>query len=176
LSHGDHTPICRLRIILRDHRVLDADARIPEGQFVASYLAIRKRYVNLTDIDWIGVGEHVPHLALKVDTILWCGSLDGGLPLISPLATADAREIEIELEGGYLLHAGLLLTPGQRLSDYLQSAPPFVPLKSARLVPRGRDLGDIAVNHEAIHFVREVDRSAVEPEVEEAPDAAADVG
>ena len=156
MTHSDTGALRRLRLFLRDHRVLDADARVPEGQFVATYLASRNRYVNLTDIDWLGTGERMPHMALKVDKVLWASSPDGELALASPLATASARQVEAELEGGYLLYAGLLLVEGQRLSDYLQTAPRFVPLRNAELRPRGRPLGDIAVNQESIQVVREV--------------------
>ena len=53
--------------------------------------------------------------------------------------------MEVELEGGYLLSAGLLLVENQRLSDYLQGAPPFVPLQRAQLWPREKELGDVVV-------------------------------
>lgn len=166
MNQDDTTPLRRLRLFLRDHRVLDANARVPDGQFLATYLASRKRYVNLTEIDWLGMRERVPHLALKVEKVLWCGSQDGELPLMSPRATASARAVEVELEGGYLLSAGILLIGGQRLSDYLQSAPAFIPLRDARLLPRAKALGDIAVNQDSIQLVREVS----DPEVEAAPE------
>lgn len=156
MSREESAPLRRLRFLLRDHRVLEAHARIPEGQYVATYLASRNRYMNLLDIEWLGTGETVPHMALKVETALWCASRDDDVPLASPLATATARRIEVELAGGYLLGAGLLLVEGQRLSDYLQAAPRFVPLRDATLMPRGKSLGDIAINQDAIQLVREL--------------------
>ena len=168
MNSNDQNPPRRLRLFLRDHRVLDASARVPQGQFLSTYLASRTRYVNLTSVDWMGTGEKVPHMALKVDKILWASSEDGGLPLTSALAAASARRVEVELEGGYLLTAGLLLVQNQRLSDYMQSAPAFVPLRNARLSPRGKSLGDIVVNQSAVQVVREID-GEVSPE----PDAPA---
>lgn len=156
MNQNDSNPPRRLRLFLRDHRVMDASARVPRGQFLSTYLASRTRYVNLTSVDWIGTGGKVPHMALKVDTVLWAASQDGELSLTSALAAAAARRVEVELEGGYMLSAGLLLVQDQRLSDYLQSAPPFVPLRNAELRPRGKGLGDIVVNQQAIHLVREV--------------------
>ena len=153
---NDSNPPRRLRLFLRDHRVLDANARVPRGQFLSTYLASRTRYVNLTGVDWMGTAEKVPHMALKVDKILWAASQDGELPLTGAIATLAARRVEVELEGGYLLAAGLLLVRNQRLSDYLQSAPAFVPLRNAELRPRGKPLGDIVVNQEAIQVVREL--------------------
>jgi hypothetical protein len=153
----EQNPARRLRLFLRDHRVLDADARVPHGQTLSTYLASRNRYVNLTDIEWLGTGERVGHMALKVDTVLWAASQDGDLPLTGAISSAAARRVDVELEGGYLIAAGLLLVDHQRLSDYLQSAPGFVPLRHAELRPRGKELGDIVVNHQAIQVVREVE-------------------
>ncbi len=161
----------RLRIFLRDHRVLDASARVPRGQYLATYLASRSRYLNLTAVDWIGTGAAVPHLALKVDHILWASSEDGSLPLTSALAAATSRRVQVELEGGYLIAAGLLLVPNQRITDYLHSAPHFVPLRNAELRPRRKLLGDILVNQRAIQMVREIraevagDAAAAGPDV-----------
>lgn len=158
MNQTDTNPPRRLRLFLRDHRVLDANARVPHGQFLSTYLASRTRYVNLTAVDWLGTGEKVPHMALKVDKILWATSEDGELSLTNARASTSARRVEVELEGGYLLSAGLLLVENQRLSDYLQSAPAFVPLQNAELRPRDKELGDVVVNQEAIQVVREIGR------------------
>lgn len=156
MNETESNPPRRLRLFLRDHRVLDASARVPLGQYLSTYLASRTRYVNLTSAEWVGVGEQVGHMALKVDKVLWAASQDGELPLTGALAATTARRVEVELEGGYLVSAGLLLVENQRLSDYLQSAPPFVPLRDAELRPRGEELGDVVVNQEAIQVVREI--------------------
>jgi hypothetical protein len=156
VNQTDNNPPRRLRIFLRDHRVLDASARVPRGQFLSTYLASRTRYVNLMSSEWVGIGEQVGHMALKVDKILWAASEDGELPLTGAVDTPTPRTVEVELEGGYLVSAGLLLVENQRLSDYLQSAPPFVPLRNAELRPRGKKLGDVVVNQEAIQVVREI--------------------
>lgn len=160
VKQSDTNPPRRLRIFLRDHRVLDASTRVPQGQYLSTYLASRTRYVNLLRAEWVGIGEQVGHMALKVDKILWAASEDGALPLTSPMAAPSARRVEVELEGGYLMSAGLLLVQNQRLSDYLQSAPAFVPLRDADLRPRGKHLGDVVVNQDAIQVVREIDDDA----------------
>lgn len=150
------TPPRRIRLFLRDHRILDADASVPDGQFLSTYLATRNRYVNLTAASWLGTGEDVPHLALKVDNILWAASQDGALRLTGAHAAVTARRVEVELEGGYMIAAGLLLVDNQRLTDYLQSAPSFVPLQDAELRPRGKKLGNVVVNQHAVQLVREI--------------------
>lgn len=157
MSEMNSNPPRRIRLFLRDHRILDADARVPRGQFLSGYLASRARYVNLTSGCWLGTGEEVAHLALKVDNILWAASPDGELPLTGPQATASPRRVEVELEGGYMIAAGLLLVDDQRLTDYLHSAPGFVPLHDAELRPRGKELGDVVVNQHAVQLVRELE-------------------
>ena len=172
MNQTDANPPRRLRLFLRDHRVLDAHAKVPRGQFLSTYLASRTRYVNLTGINWLGTGETVPHMALKVDKILWAASEDGELSLTSAQAAGSARRVEVELEGGYLLSAGLLLVTNQRLTDYLQSAPAFVPLQEAELQPRDKVLGDVVVNQDAIQVVREVgtgDAAAAPGGIDEQP-------
>lgn len=156
MNQTEANPLRRLRLYLRDHRALDANARVPQGQFLSTYLATRNRYVNLTDIVWLGTGEELPHISLKVDKVLWAASQDGELPLTSARAATSSRLVEVELEGGHLLSAGLLLVENQRLSDYLQGAPPFVPLQGARLWPRDKELGDVVVNQDSIQVVREL--------------------
>lgn len=162
MNENDSNPPRRLRLFLRDHRVLDASARVPRGQYLSTYLASRTRYVNLTGVEWVGTGERLGHMALKVDKVLWAASEDGELSLTGAVSATTARRVEVELEGGYLVSAGLLLVANQRLSDYLQSAPAFVPLRNAELRPRGKRLGDVVVNQEAIQVVREVDEDARE--------------
>ncbi len=165
------SPTRRLRLILRDNRVLTADARVAHGQDLFNYLVSRTRYVNLTSVEWLGTREQVEFMALKTDQILWAASEDGELPLTRGLAAKSAKRVELELEGGYLLAAGLLLIEDQRVSDYFRSAPRFVPLCDAVLRPRGRSLGDVVVHQEGIHIVREM--SAAEAG-EGAGDAAAE--
>lgn len=172
MNHNDSNPPRRLRVFLRDHRVLDASARVPDGQYLSTYLASRNRYVNLTSAEWLGMGEYVGHMALKVDKILWAASEDGELPLTGAVSATTARRVEVELEGGYVVAAGLLLVQNQRLSDYLQSAPAFVPLRQAELLPRRKRLGDVVINQEAIQLVREIadgDDDAFPDLIEEVP-------
>jgi hypothetical protein len=155
VSQGDASPFRRLRLFLRDHRILDANTRIPQGQSLATYLASRTRYVNITDVDWVGTGETFAHMALKVDAILWASSRHDDVELSTAIGSLGARQVDIEMEGGYLVSADLLLVNNQRLSDYLQSAPGFIPLRGAELRPRGTALGDIVLNQTAIQLVRE---------------------
>lgn len=156
MSAAEQSPPRRLHLVLRDHRALEAHAQVPPGQPLAAYLASRVRYVHLTDVDWLGTGEHVPRMALKVASILWAFARGGDPALTGAAERAVTRLVDVEVEGGYLLAASLVLTKDQRLSDFLQSAPQFIPLRAAALRPRGKVLGDIVVNQDAMQVVREV--------------------
>ena len=166
----------RLRIVLRDHSVLEAKVHIASGQFLVSFLAGRKRYISLTNSKWLATEEPVDYMLLKVDRILWVNSPDQSIPLMNVMGTNAPRPVEISIEGGMTLRATLSLGTRQRLSDFLASAPDFIPLLNASVLPRGADLGDVALNQDAIRSIRELrdPRSAVgavaAPEDEEGAD------
>ena len=155
MNDQDDRATRRLRVFLRDHRILDAGVRVRRGQSLSDYLAGRTRYLELSDIDWVGMAEQTLHLTLKVDTILWASSDDESLPLAAASA-GESRRVEMELESGYLVRARLPLSRDQRVVDYLHGAPAFVPLWDARLMPRGKPLGDVVVNQHAIQNVRDL--------------------
>ena len=146
----------RVQLFLRDHRVLDATAAVPDGEDLATFLASRNRYLNLTDVEWVGTGDRVPHMALKIGTVLWASTEDGSLPLTGPPPADEVRRVEVELEGGYLIAAELQVAEGQRLTDYLHAASAFVPLREAELRPRQKQLGDVVVNQASVQVVREI--------------------
>jgi hypothetical protein len=164
VSRTDAESLRRLRFFLRDHRVLTADARVASGQDLFTYITSRTRYMNLTGVEWLGTREHVDYMALKVDKILWAASEDGTFGITRPRAAGATYRVEIELEGGYQIAAGLLLIRDQRLSDYLRSAPPFIPFCEAELRPRGKYLGDVVVNQDAVQIVREARAEAAQPD------------
>lgn len=160
----DNRPTRRLRIFLRDFRMLEATVSLADGQALASYFAHRKSYVNLSAALWTGTGDSVKHAVLKVEQVLWAASLDGDIPLTSASAHGPGRAVEMQLDGGLLLRGALMLGDQQRLSDYLEIASPFIPVASAQLLRSGRppkkvnvDLGGVVLNQEAIQAVWEVE-------------------
>jgi hypothetical protein len=153
------SPQRRLRLFLRDHRILDASAAVPAGRDLAGYMASRNGYMELRDVEWVGTGERSPRLVLRVDAVLWASAgRDAALPLTGrPGSPGDRRvAVEVELRGGYLIAAHLSLVGDQELTAYLQAAPPFVPLRDAELRPRHKALGDVVVNQASIQVIREI--------------------
>jgi hypothetical protein len=146
----------RLRLFLRDYRVIEARVGFTEGQTLSSYLASRKKYMNLIDVLWVGTGEQLRHVSLQVSQILWASAADNDIPITAAHPAAAPRSVEISLESGLVAHAGLALVENQRLSDYLESSPQFIPLRDVRLLPRDVIMGDMAINRDAIQMVREL--------------------
>jgi hypothetical protein len=165
----DTRPTRRLRIFLRDFRMLEATVSLGDGQALASYFANRKSYVNLSAAHWTGTGDDVRHAVLKVEQVLWAASLDNDIPLTSASVSTAGRAVEMQLDGGLMVRGALMLSDGQRLSDYLEIASPFVPVMHAQLLRSGRppkkvnvQLGGVVLNQEAIQAVWEVDAQELE--------------
>lgn len=165
-------PLKRLRIFLRDFRMVEAQVSWAEGQSLATYFANRKQYVNLRGAHWASTQEDAQHVALKVDQVLWVAAPDADITLTSASMAPTERTVEIQLDGGLLLRAGLLIAARQRLSDYLESAHQFIPMAAAQLLRSGRPpkrvnvtLGDIMLNQQAIQAVWEVSAAPIEAAV-----------
>ncbi|MGH7506579.1 MAG: hypothetical protein ACRELX_13045 [Longimicrobiales bacterium] len=151
-----------LRFFLRDFRMVEARVAVAEGQSLSSCLAHRKSYINLQDAHWSSTGERVEHAVLKIEQVLWAAALDPDLPLVNA-ALATPRAVDLQLDGGLQLRAGLNTGERQRLGDYLESAGAFIALRNAILLRSGRPprkanvvLGDVVVNQAAIQAVWEV--------------------
>jgi hypothetical protein len=167
----DKLPARRLRLFLRDFRMVEATIGLSEGQSLTQYFASRKQYVNLRAAKWASSTDVTKHAVLKIDQVLWAAALDNDIPLINAMAQNAPREVEVQLDGGLLVRAGLNVGEGQRLIDYLESQPQFVPMRSAQLLRSGRppkevnvSLGDVVLNQVAIQAVWEM--AAQRPDAE----------
>lgn len=143
--------------------MLEASITLAEGHSLISWLANRKSYVNLGGAKWSGGAGDLYYVALKIDQILWAASVDNDIPLTTASAQLAPRLVEIQLEGGLLVRAGLSIGERQRLSDYLESLGTFIPARNAQLLKSGRPpkevnvaLGDIVLNQSAVQAVWEL--------------------
>ena len=166
-------PARRLRLFLRDFRMVEAQISLAEGQALMQYFASRKHYVNLRGARWASTGDNVRHAVLKVDQVLWAAAMDNDIPLVSANISTVPRDVEIQLDGGLLVRAGLIVGDGQRLSDYLESQQQFLPVRNAQLLRSGRPpkevtvaLGDIVLNQAAVQAVWEIDAQKISGEAE----------
>jgi hypothetical protein len=153
----------RLRLFLRDFRMLEARVSLAEKQALATYFGSRRSYINVLDATWVDGSERFEHAVLRVDQVLWAAAPDGDVPLMSSSPTlSSARDVELSAEGGLLVHGALPLGDHQRLSDYLESAGAFIPIRGAKLLRSGRPprsvnvtLGDVVVNQASLQAIRE---------------------
>jgi hypothetical protein len=155
-------PRRRLRFFLRDFRMAEAFALLPEGLSLNSYLANRRGYIHLLELAWQPSAERVGFAVLRTDQVLYAAATDGDVPLVNAVPAAVAHGVELLVEGGLFVRAGLMMGPRQRLGDFLESAGPFVPLVDAVLLRSGRPprshnvtWGDIVLNQGAIQAVWE---------------------
>jgi hypothetical protein len=162
-------PSTRLRLFLRDFRMVEATISLSPGQSLTSWLANRKSYVNLRGAHWASTNDHVQHAVLKVQQVLWAASMDGDIPLMTAMQPMAPRVVEIQLDGGLLVRGGLNVGERQRLSDYLESQAQFIPVRNAMLLRSGRPpkevnvtLGDVVLNQEAVQAVWEIETSPIE--------------
>lgn len=159
----DKQPARRLRLFLRDFRMVEATVSVSEGQSLLQYFANRRQYVNMRSAKWASSNETVIHSVVRIDQVLWAASIDNDIPLINAMAQNQPREVEIQLDGGLLVRAGLNIGEGQRLSDFLESQPQFVPIRAGQLLRSGRPpkevnvaLGDVVLNQLAVQAVWEI--------------------
>lgn len=155
----------RLRLFLRDFRMVEASISLSPGQSLTTWIANRKSYVNLRGAHWASTNDNVQHAVLKVQQVLWAAALDGDIPLMTTTSQPlTPRMVEIQLDGGLLLRGGLIVSEKQRLSDYLESQAQFIPVRNGMLLRSGRPpkevnvtLGDIVLNQEAVQAIWEID-------------------
>ena len=154
----------RLRLFLRDFRMLEAKASLAEAQSLTAFLATRKNYLHLQDVRWSASGERADFAVLRVAQLLWAGAPDHDVPIVSAPVPAQPRIYEIQVDGGLLIRAALHIGGGQRLGDYLEAAGPFIPLGRAHLLRSGRPatranllLGDVVLAQDGIQAVWESD-------------------
>jgi hypothetical protein len=135
----------------------------------------RRAYVPLLEPRWTPTGESLPFALLKVSQIIYAAAMQGDVRLVSaPIASAP-QPVEIVVEGGLHIRGGIMLSGGQRLSDYLDAAGAFLPETGAVLMKSGRPpqatnvvWGDIALNHDAVQAVWEASRGVSDAETRQA--------
>jgi len=121
---------------------------------------MKRSFLNPTDITPVGDEdgpEAVEHLSLRISNLIWVIPLDGSLHVSSATPLPDAsRTVELHLVDRVTLTVRLNISEEQRMSDYLDANPGFMPLWSARIHGTEEIIERFLVNHEAILAIREV--------------------
>lgn len=138
---------------------------IPEGQALAGFLSSKPYFLNLTEVQWEdGAEPRLPHLSVRIRQIVWVEALDPDLRLSSVvLPPEDNREVELQVDGGGRLQVRMSVAREMRMSDYLDANPSFIPLWSVRVAGRDGVVDRVALNHDAIHVIRELGETDPRP-------------
>lgn len=160
LSQDSELPQKRVHVFLRENRHLEGSVHIPEGQSLIPFLAVKKHFLNLTEARWtegvMGEGA-LPHVALRLDQIIWCAPVDQSIPLASSQTPESSpRPVELHLEGNLNIRVELHIAPELRMTDYFESAGTWIPLKDARSPSFGDSIPALAVNSAAVLAIREL--------------------
>jgi hypothetical protein len=182
MADAARLPRRKLRFFLRDFRLAEAFALLPDGLSLSSYLANRRGYLHLLDLQWHPSAERIDFAVLRTAQVMYAAAMEKGVPLVNTVPAAKPHGVEILLEGGLFLRGGLMLSPRQRLGDFLEAAGAFVPLHGVTLLrsgrpPRGHNVtwGDIVVNQDTIQAVWESDEWAPSPGERRAEETGANV-
>lgn len=149
----------RVRIALRTNRVVEGNIHVTEGQSLSVFLSTRRFFVNLTEARWAhDVSDPMEHLGVRFDHVLWAIPLTGELAVSTTQpATGRPRWAELTMDDGTMLHAALYISEDMRLTDYIDGASGFIPVRQA-LVPRTRErMGELVVNTGAVLAIREIE-------------------
>lgn len=160
LPRPDSQFIRRLvRLTLKDGLGVEGNVHVTEGQSLGVFLTTRRYMTSLTEARWTDTEAPVlPHLALRTDKIVYASSLDEGLPVATNVRpTLNPRWAEFILADGTVMHVGLHIAEEQRMTDYFDSAPAFLPVVQASVVGSDRLLGPVSVNTSKIVALREIE-------------------
>lgn len=157
-AHLEKKPV---RVRLRGGRSLEGVIHIPEGLSLLHFLGTKKYFLNLTSVRFSDAPESqttIDHLGLRLSNVVWIIPQEGTLHVSSASVPMESsRAVEIGLVDGVVLAVRLHISEEQRMSDYLDANWAFLPLWSARLAATSETIERMAVNHEAILSIREVE-------------------
>jgi hypothetical protein len=149
----------RVRLMLRHGRVVEGNIHVIEGQSLTLFLATRRFFVNLTESSWgRGGGERLQHVGVRTDHVYWAAALTTELQVSSTMPpTGMSRWAEIVMDDGVVIHVSLYIAEEQRLTDYIDAASGFLPVRQAIVLDTGERLGEVVVNTGAVLAIREIE-------------------
>jgi hypothetical protein len=153
-----------VQLRLRGGVTISGTIHIPEGQPLLHFLGLRKHFLNLTSArygDAPQAEELLPHLSIRLSNVVWVIPLDTSLHVSAAAdPVGSSRIVELQLVDGLTLNVILNLAEEQRMSDYLDSNVAFIPLWDAKVLSSSRVIERLAINHEAILAIRELEGNA----------------
>jgi hypothetical protein len=149
----------RVRLVLRHGRVVEGNIHVTEGQSLTLFLATRRFFVNLTESSWGREGGvRMQHLAVRADHVYWGAPLQPELQVSSVQPPSGlSRWAELVMDDGVVLHVALYIAEDQRLTDYIDAASGFLPVRQAVVLDTQEKLGEVVVNTGAVLAIREIE-------------------
>jgi hypothetical protein len=149
----------RVQLVLRNGRVVEGNIHVTEGQSLTLFLGTRRFFVNLTEAIWGDDDAYEwPHVAIRADHVCWAAPLQNSLTVSSTEPpTGHTRWAELVLDDGVILQVALYIAEEQRLTDYIDAASGFLPVREAILVHSSGRLGEVVVNTGAVLAIREIE-------------------
>lgn len=145
---------------LRGGRSVQGSIHIPDGLSLPQFLGAKKHFLNLTSVlpsDSPEGQEPIGHLSLSLASVVWIIPGDGTLHIDSASIPAEStRRVEMELVDGLRLQVVLHIAEEQRMSDYLDSNWPFLPLWSARDPATEQTVERLVISQPAVLSIREI--------------------
>lgn len=134
----------------------EGDVHVTQGQTLSAFLDSRRHFLSLTSATQEGETDW-SHIAIRIESVLWVRSVDGALPLAAAAgAHQSGRPAELVLTDGARLRVELKIAAEQRLTDYIDVPPFFVPVYDAKDAASAEPLGDLALNTRRILSIREL--------------------
>jgi hypothetical protein len=157
-SHLDRKEV---QVRLRGGVALEGTIHIPAGQPLLHFLGLRKHFLNLTAVRYTDpprTEAPLQHLSVRLSNVVWVVPMDSSLHVSAGTSLMESsRMVELQLVDDLTLNVGLNLAQEQRMSDYLDSNAAFIPLWEAKVLSSSKVIERLAVNHEAILAIRELD-------------------
>lgn len=146
----------RLRFL--DGRSMEGHLHVPEGQSLVGFLGMRRSFLNVTDARWLDGGDGaLPHVGIRLGHVVWVVPVDPAFALHQASVPPDStRSVELGLEGGLVLRVRLQIADEQRMSDFFDGNPDFVPLRAVEVGTDPDRIERMAVRRDAIRTIREV--------------------
>ena len=149
-----------IRVRVAGGRTVEGKLHVAPGESLMDAIRLRGHFLNLTNARWIGpddnAGKPLTHVAIRLQHVVWLTPVSEALPLTNKeVLPTESRMVQLELMGGQRLTVSVRISVEQRVSDYFESNPGFVPLHRVRDERSGGTLEGVALNGDAILAIRE---------------------
>ena len=147
----------QLHFLMRDGTTIEGVVQVGENQSLISFLNSRSGWMSVTKAKRSRSDEAPGHMIIHADHIVMANSPDGGVQLANTgTASGVERLVEVVLVGGRVVRGYISGALGQRLSECIAASGKYVAVSLARLFPEGTDVGDVALQTNALEIVRDL--------------------